>query len=90
MIDLALHSTMFLLIRLAAEALKPISDDFTFHYVSINTDKTPVDSKFDLPLHSTMFLLIHRRIRFIQKMFETLHSTMFLLILKPAQFFDTF
>ena len=54
----ALHSTMFLLIPEASAVVRYTTQNFTFHYVSINTNK----SKFRLAplssLHSTMFLLI--------------------------------
>ena len=55
-------------------------DNFTFHNVSINTQKENRNRYRKVTLHSTMFLLIRRqRLAKLQKN-TTLHSTMFLLI----------
>ena len=56
--QLSLHSTMFLLIRKSLQHPVCTTEDFTFHYVSINTWLF-IDAINKLfPLHSTMFLLI--------------------------------
>ena len=55
--------------------------NFTFHNVSINTEKRPgkIWLQFNT-LHSTMFLLIRSRCHSEDDHQEPLHSTMFLLI----------
>ena len=54
----ALHSNMFLLIRLLRKYLATKRIDFTFQYVSINTVDRITSYFKELPLHSNMFLLI--------------------------------
>ena len=54
----SLHSTMFLLILQLDANLSELPQNFTFHYVSINTAQQSRVHEPDRPLHSTMFLLI--------------------------------
>ena len=79
-LDLSLHSIMFLLIPRSTKIFRG-NYDFTFHYVSINTDTERLSIQLLLPLHSIMFLLI-LRVQMIEYHSKwTLHSIMFLLIL---------
>ena len=60
--------------------MKVLSKIFTFHNVSINTDKQCSKLIREATLHSTMFLLIPGQQRRSTRRKEPLHSTMFLLI----------
>ena len=70
---------MFLLILIRILPRK-IYLNFTFQYVSINTNPSGVLSISRLPLHSNMFLLIPARLCWSHWKEFTLHSNMFLLI----------
>ena len=65
----ALHSTMFLLIRWVNRSFKCCSNVFTFHNVSINTNKAGAESLKKITLHSTMFLLILFHFKFWKNTF---------------------
>ena len=75
-----LHSTMFLLIRMAFYHRHNEKIIFTFHNVSINTDKYKDGNVVRWTLHSTMFLLILTNFHELNLDWLSLHSTMFLLI----------
>ena len=53
-----LHSTMYLLIWYLKIEYKNLSEQFTFHYVSINMDFSLHGQARKENLHSTMYLLI--------------------------------
>ena len=52
---------------------------FTFHYVSIKTQKTELLTSYQLNLHSTMYLLKLFQRNHINHWLLYLHSTMYLL-----------
>ena len=57
-IRLALHSNMFLLIRVLTPRKHKKTETFTFQYVSINTSFKCQKLRYLHTLHSNMFLLI--------------------------------
>ena len=57
---------------------------FTFHYVSIKTQKTELLTSYQLNLHSTMYLLKLFQRNHINHWLLYLHSTMYLLKLQVS------
>ena len=81
-----LHSTMFLLIHLAAEINRLVEDYFTFHNVSINTEDHTIELHINsnFTFHNVSINTHKQQIQLAQK-YQTLHSTMFLLILEQRR-----
>ena len=76
-----LHSTMYLLIPAISLFRKCFGHLFTFHYVSINSQRGMCTYQIEVNLHSTMYLLILYPRTFNEYLMYNLHSTMYLLIL---------
>ena len=82
----ALHSNMFLLIPAGTFRKKIREPNFTFQYVSINTEPGMERVTYSGSLHSNMFLLIRQSDRLFLPSNRTLHSNMFLLILGTGRY----
>ena len=82
-INLTLHSTMFLLKPRQRDWAVENPESFTFHNVSIKTLLALTLSVSERTLHSTMFLLKPTFAESVINPESSLHSTMFLL--KPFQ-----